>query len=420
MKKIILVLFLGIQAISFSQNTNESLGKSFITDYLIDKNIEKSSSYFADEVKGKITPEMLSQTSTTLEKQLGKFKSVLETNHIENTYFYYSAFDNMKLDIKISFNDNSKIVGFFFSPHKEFTTEKRLGKELSIKSNSVNLNGTLLVPEKNNLKKLVIFVHGSGPNDRDEKSYENRPFKDIAESLYSKGIASYRFDKRTFSHPESFKDNSTIDDEVTNDVVNIVSYFKSNPDFSDYEIIVLGHSLGAYMMPRIANKSNEISKIIMMAGNARPLSQLLVEQYDYLYSLHPSEELKTAKEEVKKQIAVLNSKDFNVTTPKEKLPFNLSGYYWKSVLDYNPTKDILKVKIPILILQGERDYQVTMTDFNLWKKTLKNNKKATFISYPTLNHLFISGEGKPNPDEYQIKKNVDNKVLEDLFTFISK
>ena len=108
-------------------------------------------------------------------------------------------------------------------------------KDFNIKSNNIELKGTILIPEKDNKKKLVIFVHGSGSSDRDETIFENKPFKDIAENLYSKGIASYRFDKRTYSNPETFKDTSTIDDEVTNDIINIISYFKNNKEFTGYE-----------------------------------------------------------------------------------------------------------------------------------------------------------------------------------------
>ena len=415
--KIFLIVLLLISIASVSQN--QETGKYFIQTLLQEKNYPKAYTFFDETVKTKISESVLQGTVEKFEKQLGKFKSVIETNNEKETYSYYSDFDNMKLDIKISFGENKKIIGFFFVPHKELKKENSLGKDFNIKSNDIELKGTILIPEKDNKKKLIIFVHGSGSSDRDETIFENKPFKDIAENLYSKGIASYRFDKRTYSNPESFKDTSTIDDEVTNDIINIISYFKNNKEFVDYEIIVLGHSLGANLLPRIANKSNQISKIILLAGNARPVCEILIEQYEYLYKLTPTEELRQAKQIVKEQIAFLNSESFNLQTPKEKLPLDTSAYYWKSVLDYNPMKEIQKVKVPILILQGERDYQVTMKDFELWKQTLKNNRKATLISYPKLNHLFMTGESESDPKEYAIKGNVDVKVINDIEKFIS-
>ncbi|ESU26270.1 hypothetical protein FLJC2902T_27500 [Flavobacterium limnosediminis JC2902] len=416
MKQNISILVFFLSLLSFSQN--KEIGSAFIQTLLVEKNYEKAYSHFDETIKGQISMPMLEQTINQLESQLGKFKSVIEVNDNDGVYYYYSEFEKMKLDVKIAFRDSDKIAGFFFAPHKHFDKGNSLGKEYSITSNGIELKGTLLIPDENNLKKMVILIHGSGPQDRDETIGENKPFKDIAESLYHKGIASYRFDKRTYSNPESFTDKSTIDDEVAVDALNIIAFFKNNPDFKSYEITVIGHSLGGYMLPRIANKTTQISKIVLLAGNARSLDLLISEQYDYLYGSDSSEEAKKEVAKVKEQISYLNSAAFNSESPKEKLPLNIPAAYWKSLLVYKPLTEIQKVKTPILILQGERDYQVTMTDFNLWKKTLQKNKKAKFISYPSLNHLFMSGTGKPNPEEYTVKSNVSTDVINDIFNFI--
>ena len=420
MKQTLTIVLLVSSMLSFSQDNNKKTGESFIKLLLQEKKYQEASSYFEETVKSKISLKVLEDTELQLNNQLGGFKAIIEVNNEASTYFYYSDFEKIKLDAKITFNENGKIIGFFFTPHKEFKKANSLGKDLNIGSGNVDLKGTILIPENDNFKKLVLFVHGSGPQDRDETIYENKPFKDIAESLYAKGIASYRFDKRTLTNPESFNVKSTIDDEVTDDILAIINYFKEDKRFKDYEIILLGHSLGANLMARIANKSKQISKIILMAGNARPLEVLIREQYDYLYKLNPSSELLEVANKIREQITFLNSKDFNVYSSKDKLPFNLSGYYWQSVLDYNPLKEIKKVKTPILFLQGERDYQVTMKDFKLWKSTMKNNNKATFISYPKLNHLFMSGEDNSAPKEYLIKGNVEPIVIADIYNFVNK
>ena len=419
MSKLILSTLFFISIFS-SYSQKKEIGKTFIKTLLLENNYKLSYNYLDESIKLKVSVSLLEETVLQLESQLGKFKSIIDSNNEKETYFFYSEFEKMKLDIKITFNEENKIIGFFFVPHKEFKKENSLGKELNIKSNNLELKGTLLTPENDSLKKLVIFIHGSGPNDRDETIFENKPFKDIAESLYKRGIASYRFDKKTFSNPESFNDNSTIDEEVTIDIINIINYFKNDNQFSNYEIIILGHSLGAYLTPRIINKSNKVSKAIMLAGNARSLDKLIIEQYNYLYELNSTEDLKSELGKLKNQISFLHSKKFNFNTSKENLPLNLSANYWQSILDYNPLKEVKKVKIPMLILQGERDYQVTIKDFELWKKSLDNNKKVTFISYPKLNHLFITGDKKSQPKEYMIKGIVDEMVINDIFNFIQK
>jgi len=415
MKKLLTFLFTVYALLSFSQDRKE-IGNTFIKALLVDKNIEKAHSYFDPSVAGQIPVNQLKAIPEQLQGQIGALKKILEVNNEGNTYYYYSEFEKTKLDIQITFGENNKMLGFFLVPHKTF--EKPDEKTtLKIKSDAIELNGTLLLPPSNSKKKLVIFVHGSGAHDRDETIGENKPFKDIAEYLFNNGIASYRYDKRTYSHPETFNEKSTVEEETINDAVNAALYFKNNADYKDYQIIILGHSQGAYMMPKIAEKV-QVSKYIFMAGNARPLQDLLVEQYDYLHSLDPTKVPAEAVQKVKKQVALLNSSKFNVSSPSSELPLGQSAAYWKYVKEYNQLNEVKKIKAPMFFAQGGRDYQVTEKDFNLWKQTLKNDKTAVFKLYPALSHLFIAGTGKPSPKDYETKGKVDEQFLKDLVQFI--
>lgn len=415
MKKLFALFFVVCFLFSFSQDRKE-IGSTFIKALLVDKNIEKAHSYFDPSVAGKIPVEQLKAIPEQLQGQIGGLKNILEVNNEGNTYYYYSEFEKEKLDIQLTFGENNKLLGFFLVPHKTF--EKRDEKtELKIKSDAVELKGTLLVPPASNKKRLVIFVHGSGAHDRDETIGENKPFKDIAEYLLANGIASYRYDKRTYSYPETFTETSTVEEETINDAVNAALYFKNNADFKGYEIIILGHSQGAYLMPKIAEKA-KASKYVFMAGNARPLQDLLVEQYDYLHTLDPAKVPAEAVQEIKKQVAFLNSPQFNLHSSKSELPLGQSAAYWKYLKDYNQLHEVKKIKVPMLFVQGGRDYQVTEKDFNLWKQTLKNDKSAVFKLYPALSHLFIAGSGKPSPKDYETKGKVDEQFLKDFTQFI--
>lgn len=417
MKKLLTLFFTVWFLLSFSQDRKE-IGNTFIKTLLVDKNAEKAHSYFDSSVANQIPVEQLKALPEQLQAQIGGLKNILEVNNEGNIYYFYTEFEKTKLDVQLTFGENNKLLGFFLVPHKTF--EKRDEKtEFRIKSDAVELKGTLLVPPSDNKKRLVIFVHGSGAHDRDETIGENKPFKDIAEYLFSHGIASYRYDKRIYSYPETFNEKSTVEDETINDAVNAALYFKNNPEYKGYEIIILGHSLGAYMMPKIAEKA-QVSKYVFMAGNARPLQDLLVEQYEYLHSLDPANVPAEAVQEIKKQVAFLNSSRFNLNSPKSELPLGQSAAYWKYLKDYNQLNEVKKIKAPMLFVQGGRDYQVTEKDFNLWKETLKNNKAAVFKFYPALSHLFISGSGKPSPKDYETKGKVDEQFLKDLTDFILK
>lgn len=405
MKKIISILLLILASFSFSQN--KEIGQNFVETFLKEKNFEKTLTFLDASIKDKITIDFLSKTSSQLDTQLGAYQQIISVTNKDNAFSYYCQFANVSLDFEIKFKED-KILGFFLKPHQEINKN-----DYKIKSGLIDLKGTLL--EAENSAILVIFVHGSGPNDRDETIGPNKPFKDLAESFQKEGIASYRFDKRTRSNPETFTENSTIEDEVLTDVVAVVNHFRNSDKFKNYKIIILGHSLGAFMMPKIAN-SVALDKAIMMAGNARALQDVIVDQYVYLNSLNPTKEGEAEIAKVKKEVSLLNSGKINTKLKSDELPLGLSAKYWQSLLDYKPLVEVKKVAIPLLVLNGERDYQVTMKEFNLWKKTIKNTN-AKCISYPKLNHLFIAGEGKPNPEEYSVKGHVDKKVIQDIIAF---
>ena len=405
MKKTLSVLTLLVSFFSFSKN--QEIGQNFIEILLKQKNFEKALTFLDASIKDKVAVDFLTKTSNQLDAQLGAYQNTISVTNKGDVFSYYTQFKNMALDFDISFKED-KIVGFFLKQHQEVNP-----KDYKIKSGTIDLKGTLLEAEKSSI--LVVFIHGSGPNDRDETIGPNKPFKDMAEAFQKEGIASYRFDKRTKSNPETFSDESTVEDEVVVDAVAIVNHFRSSEKFKNHKIIVLGHSLGAFMMPKIAN-SVSLDKAVMMAGNARGLQDVIIDQYVYLNSLNPTKEGENQIAAIKKEVSFLTSNKFNTTLSSDELPLGLSAKYWQSLLNYKPLVEVKIVAIPLLILNGERDYQVTMKEFNLWKKTLANTK-AQFISYPKLNHLFIAGKGKPSPEEYAVKGEVDKQVIDDIITF---
>lgn len=104
-------------------------------------------------------------------------------------------------------------------------------------------------------------------------------------------------------------------------------------------------------------------------------------------------------------------------TPPEQL-FGTPASYWLDLMDYNPAKAAKAIEKPLLVLQGERDYQVTMEEFELWKDSLGQKSNVTFKSYKGLNHLMIHGEGTPDPQEYNIPGKVDDQVIEDIASWV--
>ncbi len=295
---------------------------------------------------------------------------------------------------------------------------KEVKMNLSI-SEGRKLPGILTLPQNGSNFPCIVLVHGSGPNDMDETVFENKPFRDLAWGLAERGIATYRYDKRTKVYQNDLaKDYKlTLDDEVVNDAVDAVDMLLNVDSINKDKVYLLGHSLGGYSIPRIAKKSINSAGYIIMAGNVRGIDELIKEQYDYLVNLDgvisTEEQLQFDALEIElKKLSNINSLDSKTVV--------LGAYkeYWKDLKNYNPIKLAKEISKPVLVLQGERDYQVTITEYNLWKGAFGNVDNWTFRLYPDLNHLMIKGDVKSNPSEYMIKGNIDKKVISDIEKWI--
>lgn len=289
------------------------------------------------------------------------------------------------------------------------------------------LPGTLTMPRKLPLAPGVVLVHGSGPHDRDETIGPNKPFRDLAHGLATRGIAVLRYEKRTYAHRdrviELARENSvTVQDETIEDCLEAVRFLSDQSHVDPERIFVLGHSLGGMLAPRIGDQTDELAGLILLAGAARPLEDLILEQVDYLLSQKESvsDDEKRALEVIRAQVARVKSANLSLSTPRTELPLSIPASYWLDLRGYNPAQVASQLNTPMLVLQGERDYQVTMADFAIWRQALTGKRDCTLKSYPGLNHLFMPGEGPSLPNEYLISGHVDERVIDDIAAFVKK
>ena len=392
---------------------------------------------FDDAVRKALPTDKVKELWLKLPKQVGALKrrgeSRIEKVGKYDVVILPCTFEKMKLDARFSFNADAKISGLAFVPsasteYKSPEYVKREAfREIDLKLNEGGeweLPGTLSIPIGPGPFPAVILIHGSGPNDRDETVLSNKPFRDLAWGLSTRGIAVYRFDKRTRIHGAKLKGDKypTVKEEVTDDALAAVALLRKTKGIDPKRVFVLGHSLGAFMATRIGKADPAIAGLVVMAGNARPLEDLVLEQFTYLYSLDggPTEEQKKELEEIRRKCARVKDPALNASTPGTELPLGVPGVYWLSLRDYHPEQLAAQLKMPLVVLQGERDYQVTMADFQLWKKSLNGRPNATLKSYPRLNHLFIEGEGKSKPDEYLKAGHIAREVIDDISAWIKR
>src|SRR5260370_5448735 len=141
---------------------------------------------------------------------------------------------------------------------------------------------------------------------------------------------------------------------------------------------------------------------------------------DVMKKASPADKMEATWKLVQKQ--VLRVKDAKLTrdTPASELPLGTPAAYWLALRDFRPMEVVAQFRRPILVLQGERDYQVTMADFEGWKKALGARKNVRLKSYPKLNHLFMAGEGKAKPAEYDNARHVAQEVVDYIARWIKE
>lgn len=336
-------------------------------------------------------------------------------------------FEKRKIDFKLIYGHNGKIKGILFLPGEQREKYKlpdynkpELIKErsLSIKNGPFRLPGILTTPNKTGRFPVVVFIHGSGPNDKDETIGPMKIFKDISIGLASQGVAVYRYEKRTraYSVVSALNKNLTINDETIEDAVVAVNMLKSDSTIDSTAIYLCGHGMGGMILPRIAKELPEIKGLIYLSANARPLEDILYDQIAYFLSFDTTIKyhkafLDSIKRESSK-IKMLRKTDIDST-----YIFHFPHSYWIDMNNYDPVKSAQELKTPMLFLFGERDYQVTEVDLNLWKNGLKS-PQVEFKTYPNLNHFFITGIGKSKPVEYTKSSNVDIGVINDMAAWI--
>ncbi|KYK24688.1 hypothetical protein AYK25_06105 [Thermoplasmatales archaeon SM1-50] len=418
-----------------SEQTDADIAVTFVSYFANDSFIIPYNTLFNDTLKTQTTPEQLQLIWNQIEATYGNFTEIISTRTTEeqgySVVYVTCNYDKLGLlDTRVVFDDSQQITGFQFVPtdlSDEYKPPSYANTENFTEYNVTvgegtdwPLPGTLTLPRGDGPFPAIVLVHGSGSSDRDETIGPNKPFKDLAWGLATRGIAVLRYEKRTKYYASTIVNmlaNLTVYGETIDDARAAVTLLQTIDKINRNHIYVLGHSLGAMLAPRIAQNNSNITGLIMLAAPTRPLTDLLLNQTIYLALLdgNISEAEQAQIDSLRENISLITSHSLD---PSEII-LGASAAYWYDLNSYNPVETALALHIPMLILQGERDFQVSYTDdFLAWQQAFVGNTNVTLIAYPLLNHLFIAGNGPPTNTEYNQPGNVDEQVVIDITNWV--
>jgi dienelactone hydrolase len=339
-------------------------------------------------------------------------------------------FEKTAYDVKVSIAAG-KVAGLFIAPAEpppapwsaaSYVDPSAFTEvEVQVGTAPWTLPGTLSLPRGRERVPAVVLVHGSGPNDRNETIGPNRPFQDLAQGLASRSVAVLRYDKRTkvygpqFAQPQRF----TVREEVMEDAIAAVALLRTRSEIDPNRVVLLGHSLGGMLAPRIAKEEPGIAALVIMAGATRSIYDLMIEQYEYIAALDGPPDAKALEEIAKFKAEAVRARTAKADDNGPPI-LNAPPAYWADLNAYDPAAAARSLTLPMLILQGGRDYQVTAKDLDRFKVALAGRTNATIQEFPRLNHLFMTGEGKSRPEEYNRLGHVDVEVIESIAAFVNR
>ena len=378
-----------------------------------------------------------------LEMQLGAFEKEGEHRAYRQDEFAVVEialkFKSISLIFRTSFSESGKAAGIFFTPgviEKEAAALPSGTIERTVTATAVEkypLEGTLTLPE-GDIAAGIVLVQGSGPSDRDETILANHPFLDLAQGLAKKGIATFRFDKRTFVFGQQMAASPdyaklTVDEETADDAAAAADLLKAQPEMAGKKVFLLGHSLGGMLASYIGTKTDAVSGYILMAGSPRKLWELIADQNALVAKELPEANAAAATQMVAQDVAkaaALKSLSDDDALKPENTVFGISAWYLRHLERIEAAALHMQDRKPVLVLQGEDDRQVMKDDYLAWQQKLAEHPDAKFILYPQLNHLFGDYEGETPPFmqlmgvEYAQRTPVAEKVIEDIAAWVAE
>ena len=292
------------------------------------------------------------------------------------------------------------------------------------------LNGKLVLPSDTSERvPAVVFVHGSGSSNMDEKVLKLTPFKDLAEGLAERGIASVRYDKRSFVYGRKIVKKGealTVKEETIEDAVKAADLLRKDSRIDPEKIFIVGHSMGAMLAPRIDAEGGNFRGLVLMAGTPRKIEDILFDQFDAMEETAGFLTKLALRGQIKKFRKLFENMDS--VSDEEAKKINYGGgatmYYFREMGRKTSGEYLMESDKPVLILQGSADFQVdSVKDFERFKEVLKDRPNVSYKLFDGLNHCFVQTLGcsiMQVQKEYGKERHIPAEVFDTITDWIKE
>jgi pimeloyl-ACP methyl ester carboxylesterase len=386
----ILIVFLAMRSLAQAEPANYTATATMFRKFYNANLPDSIFSNFSPDFKTALPKDKFTTTTTQLKAQLGPLLATEFVKYESPLAVYKASFQKGTFLLNISLSSKGQIIGLLLSPDQEAAQISKTPIDPSLTESPVllktlagTISGTLTTPQTINGKiPVVLIIAGSGPVDRDGNSAKlslaTNDYKMMAEALGKSGIASLRYDKRMVGESATKeKEESLRFDDYVDDAIGMINLLKEDKRFS--KVIILGHSEGS-LVGMLAAQATEGSAnaFISVAGAGRRADDILKEQMksqpEYIADGFKRIMDSLAKGSVQKKV---DPSLYFIARPSIQ-------NYLMSWCKFDPQQEIKRLRIPILIIQGNTDLQVPVTDADKLKKA---KSSATLTIIHDMNHV---------------------------------
>jgi hypothetical protein len=326
--------------------------------------------------------------------------------------------ENGGIQVRLAIDATGQLHGLRLAPPEESawippryaSTRRFTEQEITLDCGQFTVPGTLTLPRGGHGFPGVVLI-SSGANDRDVTVGPNKPFKDLAWGLASRGVGVVRFDKVTNVQPHlEHEPGFTMVEEYLPNALAAVRLLQQQPTVDPARVFLAGHSGGGKAAVRAAASDPSIAGVVMLAADTVPLPRAAVRVFNHIARLDPA--VSTAATLSGEAIARTEDPALSLDTPSGELLFGWPASYWLDLRTLDQVAIAAALDRPILVLQGSRDYQVTEADdLAGWRAGLAGMPGVTIRVFAADDHMFFPGSGISGPADTQVPHHVDPKVV---------